>query len=37
MPVPALLGAFQLSGNVGGIYGWTRNLSQSELNAITAL
>jgi hypothetical protein len=30
-------GAFQLSGNVGGIYGWTRNFSQSELNAITAL
>ncbi len=29
-------GAFQLQGNVGGIYGWTRNLSQSELNAITS-
>lgn len=27
---------FQLNGNVGGIYGWTRNFSQSELNAVTA-
>ena len=25
---------FQLNGNVGGIYGWTRNLSQSELAAV---
>ena len=25
-----------LNGSAGGIYGWTRNLSQSELNAITA-
>jgi hypothetical protein len=30
-------GTLQLSGYVTGIYGWTRNLSQSELNAITAL
>ena len=29
-------GNFQLYGNVTGIYGWTRNLSQSELNAVTA-
>jgi hypothetical protein len=29
-------GITQLNGNVGGIYGWTRNLSQSELNAVTA-
>lgn len=29
-------GSFQLNGNVGGIYGWTRNLSQSELGAIDA-
>jgi hypothetical protein len=27
---------YQLNGNVGPIYGWTRNLSQSELDAITA-
>ena len=30
------VGALQLNGNVGGIYGWTRNFSQSELNAVTA-
>lgn len=29
-------GQGQLSGNVGPIYGWTRNFSQSELNAVTA-
>ena len=27
-------GGSQLNGNVGGIYGWTRNLSQSELAAV---
>jgi len=32
-----IAGILHFSGNVGGIYGWTRNLSQSELNAITAL
>jgi len=31
-----IAGFFHLNGNVGGIYGWTRNLSQSELNAVTA-
>jgi len=30
------VGSFQLNGNVGPIYGWTRNQSQSELNAVTA-
>lgn len=29
-------GSYQLNGNVGPIYGWTRNQSQSELNAVTA-
>jgi len=26
-----------LNGNIGGIYGWTRNLSQSESNAVSTL
>ncbi len=30
-----LAGTIQLNGCVKNIYGWTRNLSQSELNAIT--
>lgn len=29
-------GAFQLNGPVGGIYGWPRNLSQSELRVVTS-
>jgi hypothetical protein len=29
------IGANQLLGTVGGIYGWTRNLSQSECNAVS--
>ena len=35
LTVGHLLGALQLDGNVGPIYGWTRNQSQSELNAVT--
>lgn len=35
LTVGHLLGAWQLDGNVGPIYGWTRNQSQSELNAVT--
>jgi hypothetical protein len=29
-------GAVQFNGAVNHVYGWTRNLSQSELNAVTA-
>ena len=36
LEIGMIIGAFQLNGNVGPIYGWTRNLSQSELNAVTA-
>jgi hypothetical protein len=31
-----LIGILPLCGTVKGIYGWTRNLSQSELGAIDA-
>lgn len=36
LEIGMVAGAFQLNGYPGIIYGWTRLLSQSELNAITA-
>ena len=36
LEIAMLAGAEQLNGYPGKVYGWTRNLSQSEENAITA-
>ncbi len=34
LDVGHLAGSYQLNGHVGHIYGWTRNMSQSELGAV---